>query len=221
MFVINNDDDDLTFYISIFDTRFDIIIFDTRFDIIIFDTRFDISIFDTRFDIIIFDTRFDISIFDTRFDISIFDTRFDIIIFDTRFDISIFDTRFDISIFDTRFDISIFDTRYHRNTDGEESTITARVNNFDDFSQTRVGSQLTPILVNISNFASCFSTNQFLRYLSEFKEIGNLVRKCESTWNKLHQNLRLLKSTRVPLPMKPHLHSINHESSPSLLLNEN
>ena len=34
-----------------------------------------------------------------------------------------------------------------------------------------------PVLVNIGNLASCYSSNQFLEYVEEFKKIESLVRK--------------------------------------------
>ena len=85
---------------------------------------------------------------------------------------------------------NIFDTGYYRNTDEEERTVIATSGNYnEDFSTSPVGSDfeggenhysptdgenykmLTPILVNIGNHASCFSTNQFLRYLSEILDV--------------------------------------------------
>ena len=36
---------------------------------------------------------------------------------------------------------------------------------------------IMPILTNIGNLVSCYSTKSFLNYVDEFKQIDNLVRK--------------------------------------------
>ena len=95
-------------------------------------------------------------------------------------------------------DVSIFHARYLKSR--EEDILTSPTSNngceeadvsgnrIEDFESENNESEysltdrkkykmLMPVLVNIGNLASCYSSNQFLEYFEEFKILRSLVRK--------------------------------------------